>query len=204
MIVSSTAAGSIRWSNTTRKTGSSGSESSSRLEGLHLDRWRAELPRHGVGQLATGLRDGARRNLHPVFGGHGQPVEQVGIVLEPQGAGADPLPAAGQLGRDGDRNVERVELLDGGQRHHRLVEGDADERGDVHRALGLEAEHFEGTARHVRYRIVGAGREGYIDRLTDKWGPQGLGGTVEVETVAVGPEPFGQSGEDRRHCGVVE
>ena len=53
-----------------------------------------------------GFRPG--RDGHLVNGRLGQPVDQLGVVLEGQGPGAEPAPGAGQGGFDLDRNWPRL------------------------------------------------------------------------------------------------
>ncbi len=125
-------------------------------------------------------------------------------MLEPQSSGTDPLPPAGDLGGDGDGHIDRIQLRHRRQRHHRLIERDAQERGDSNGTIGLKAKHLEWAVGDCRHRFLGTDRKRNRDRVANQRRLQRLGRPIEVETVAVRQEPLGQPGDDRSHRGVVE
>ena len=154
-------------------------------EPLHAGRGGLELEANGLGQLAAGLRCRARGDFDHIGGRHRQAVEHLRVVLEAESASADPLPAPRQRRRDRGRNVEFVELADGGEGHHRLVEGDADEGSDPHLALRLHPQHGQWSGIEVRCVDVRPGRKRPLNGLTGAGRRQRLGRPVEVDSVAV-------------------
>ncbi len=175
-----------------------------------------EREAHIVGERCAIDRFGARRHRHGVLGGCRQTVEGLVAVdavlrtrlrrdLEAKRAGPDPTPATvdaggvSDVGLDGDRHIGSVELLEGREFDHRLIEGQRDERCDVDVTLGLHAEHFE---RCVRIRIrhgwrVGRRRERGLDGLADGGRLQRVDRAVEVGDVLVGHVPLGEPVEHR-------
>ena len=165
----------------------------------------AERPRHLLGECRTVGRPGAGRNDRPVLGRCREPVDHAGDQLEPQGAGADPPPAAVDRWCDLDGNVGGVELLERRQRHHRLIEGDTEERGDVDGALGLEAQHLERAGGGLtRTGRTGWRRKHRIDRVADQRGSQRLGRTIELLPIDGGYDPGREPFDDRLDLGGRE
>ena len=166
---------------------------------------RTERPGDGLGELGAVRRPSCPPAPRRVARGSRQSIDRAGHELEPQRAGADPAPPAFDGRRDTRRDVGSVELLEGGERHHRLVERDAQERGDVDRTLGLVAEHVQRAAgRGNRPIAVGGGRERRVDRVADERRRQRLGRTVEVGAVGGRDVPLGEPSEDRVDVGLRE
>ena len=157
-----------------------------------------------VGELGTVRRGGPGRHRDRVLGRRGESVDprlRVGHDLESQRACSDPAPASVDSGRHLDRDVGGVELVEGGQWNHGLVEGQGEERSDVHLAVGLEPDDLErAVGDGVRHRrSVGRRRERSVDGLTDQRGAERLGRTVELLRVVVRNLPGRQTVEHRLH-----
>ena len=166
-------------------------------ERQHGGRRGRELPGHGVGQLAARRRRDTGRHLDGVGRGHRQTIDQLGLVLEAQRAGADPLPATLHLRRHGRRHIERFQLLESGQLHHGLVERDAQRRRHLDVTFGLEAEHLERAGRRLEGFRLSLWREGGVDGVAGAGRGQCLGRAVEVLDVVIGDLPLAQTGEHR-------
>ena len=84
------------------------------------------------------------------------------------------------------------------KRHHRLVEGDAQERSDVDGAFRLEPDHLEREGLRVGdRRAVGRGWERGVDRVADEGWQQRRRRPVERLAIVVGHHPLRETGDDR-------
>ena len=172
-----------------------------RLEGMGtvLGVDRAQAQRRGgegevrcIGQGVTVGRLGAGGHLDGVLGGHGEP--RVG--LEHQGAGAEPAPVALGLRRQLHRHgLRRLGL--GGHRHHGLVEGQAQVRGQVDLTLGGVAQDGQDTGL-ARVHDGGAldRRERHVDGLAGQRWRQGTLAQGECHPVAGLHLQRGDPGQD--------
>ncbi len=167
-------------------------------ERLHGRRRCGELPGHRFHQLATREGGGAGRDRHREVGRLGQAIDAPRRVdLEAQRARPDPAPPAVDRRRQLDGDVERVELLERADGHHRLVERDAEERCELDVALRLESQHLERPRRDFGRWILAGRGERLGERVADDRWRQRLGREVDDETLVARHRPLGQPGEDR-------
>ncbi len=136
-----------------------------------------------------------------VLGGLGQAVELGRIRLERQSPGAQPAPGTGQRGFHLDGHSLRGQILQCSKRHHRLVEGQADERCNRDFAFRGKTQYLQRAGlKRSRGGIGLLGWKAILDSETRPRRRQAFNRSVENKLVK---RQAGQSRQTRQQLGKL-